>query len=184
MSTCPRFNFSLQYKCSLLTSAATAQVCTPEPLYGEIYSYEIHNQSALDTLARGCTSINGSVSITYNYTGPVYLPNIRSIDGDLIWYPESLDVSWGRLSKSAEDAISQKESISVPDLEHLGGDLQFRSLHIFRNISAPKLNAVEGFVSIDYAYDVDLRSLRNADQVHIYGNLSRYGYSCRLAPEN
>lgn len=170
----PRFNFLLKYTCSLLTSAATAQVCTPEPLYGDIYSYRIDNQSALDSLARECTSINGSVVIAYNYTGSVYLPNIRSIDGDLAWYPDSLDQG------SRTEGVKFFDLVSVPDLERLGGELDISSSFYFRNISVPKLSAVDGFVSIHHAHDVDLRSLRKAEQVHIRGNLSRYGCGGRL----
>lgn len=170
----PRFNFLLKYNCSVLTSAATAQVCTPEPLYGEIYSYRIDNQSALDSLASGCTSINGSVVIANNYTGSVYLPNIRSIDGDLAWYPDSL------YQGSQTEDVEFFDLVSVPDLERLGGKLDVSSSHYFRNVSVPKLSAVDGFVSIHHAHDVDLRSLRKAEQVHIRGNLSRYGCGGRL----
>ncbi|OJJ08849.1 hypothetical protein ASPVEDRAFT_57821 [Aspergillus versicolor CBS 583.65] len=130
----------------------------PEPLYDDIYSYRIYNQSALDTLASECTSINASVAIEYNYTGSFYLPNIQSITGDLSLYP---------------DAISHNESISLPDLETIGGRLQLSFPHYFRTISAPKLSAVEGYyVSIQYARDVDLRALRSAKEVNINGNLS------------
>lgn len=146
-------------------------MCTPEPLYGDIYSYEIGDQAALATL-RECTSINGSVSIKHNYTGSVYLPNVRSIAGDLWWYPGRLDAEGNELPLT-EDDMSQKGSFSVPDLEHLGGRLDVQFPHYFRNISVPKLSTVDEFVSIDYAYDVDLRALRKAKQVHIYGNLSR-----------
>ncbi|BCS25430.1 uncharacterized protein APUU_50141S [Aspergillus puulaauensis] len=151
---------------SRLLPTTAAQVCTPEPRYGEIYSYEIDNQSALDSLASECTSINGSVVIAYNYTGSVYLPNIRSIDGDLAWYPDSLDQG------SKTEDVKIFDLVSVPDLERLGGRLDVQSSFYFRNISVPKLSAVNGFVSIHHAHDVDLRSLRKAEQVYIRGNLS------------
>lgn len=151
-------------------------MCTPEPLFDAIYSYRIYNQSALDTLTSECTSINASVAIEYNYTGSFYLPNIQSITGDLSFYPGPRGAS-GEQLPTIEDAISHNESISLPDLETIGGHLQLGFPHYFRNISAPKLSAVEGYyVSIHYAHDVDLRALRSAKKVHINGNLSRYGY--------
>jgi hypothetical protein len=149
-----------------------AQVCTPEPLYGYDYTYYIANQSTLDTIASECTSINGSIQISSNYTGSFYLPNIQNISGDVHWYA---DTSY--LFESADSATrsvtSSVNSISFPDLEHINGSLDLQYCYDLRNISAPKLSLVGHSVQVDYAHDVDLRSLQHAEYASIFGNLSR-----------
>ncbi|CBF85151.1 uncharacterized protein ANIA_01579 [Aspergillus nidulans FGSC A4] len=134
-----------------------AQVCTPESLYGYDHAYKIADQSTLDTIASECTSINGSIYIMSNYTGPFYLPNIRNISGDVHWYA---------------DTSYLYDSISFPDLEHINGSLDLQAGYNLRNISAPKLNLVGRLVQVDYAHDVDLRSLQHAEYASIFGNLS------------
>ncbi|KAL5041446.1 hypothetical protein BDW71DRAFT_167529 [Aspergillus fruticulosus] len=148
-----------------------AQVCTPESLYGYDYAYYVTNQSTLDTIASECTSINGSILISYNYTGSFYLPSIRNITGDVQWYADSL-YSYEYEGFSNRYVTSPVNSISLPDLEHIDGDLKLQHLYDLRNISAPKLSSVGHSVYVDYAYNVDLRSLQDAEYVSIYGNLS------------
>ncbi|KAL3432214.1 hypothetical protein BDV09DRAFT_206107 [Aspergillus tetrazonus] len=134
-----------------------AQVCTPESLYGYDHAYEIADQSTLDAIASECTSINGSIYILSNYTGSFYLPNIRNISGDVHWYA---------------DTSYLYDSISLPDLEHINGSLNIQAGYNLRNISAPKLSLVGRLVQVDYAHNVDLRSLQHAEYASIFGNLS------------
>ncbi|KAL4769863.1 hypothetical protein BDW60DRAFT_218634 [Aspergillus nidulans var. acristatus] len=138
---------------------------------GYDYAYYVANQSNLDTIASECTSINGSILISYNYTGSFYLPSIRNITGDVQWHADSTSSyeSWGSADRYVTSPV---DSISLPDLEHIDGDLKLQHLYDLRNISAPKLSSVGRSVYVDYAYNVDLRSLQGAEYVSIYGNLS------------
>ncbi|KAL4744264.1 hypothetical protein BDW72DRAFT_209140 [Aspergillus terricola var. indicus] len=147
------------------------QVCTPETLYGYDYAYYIANQSTLDNIASECTSINGSIRISNNYTGSFYLPNIRNISGDIQWYADSSNFYEYEHSIGRYDT-SPVNSVSFPDLEHIDGSLDLQYLYDLRNISAPKLSMVGHSVNVDYAYNVDLRSLQHAKYAYICGNLS------------
>ncbi|KAL4763997.1 uncharacterized protein BDW70DRAFT_130160 [Aspergillus foveolatus] len=154
-----------------LIATTMTQVCTPEILYGYDYAYYIANQSTLDNIASGCTSINGSIRISDKYTGSFYLPNIRNISGDIQWYADPSNF-YEYMHSTGRYATSPVNSISFPDLEHIDGSLDLQYLYELRNISAPKLSIVRHSVTVDYAYNVDLRSLQHAEYASIYGNLS------------
>ncbi|KAL4994175.1 hypothetical protein BDV10DRAFT_177284 [Aspergillus recurvatus] len=156
---------------SVLIQTTMAQICTPESLYGYDYAYFVANQSTLDTIASECTSINGSILVSYNYTGPFYLPNIRNVSGDIQWYADSSHL-YDRLDSADRYVTSPVSSISLPDLENIDGNLDLQYLYDLRNISAPKLSLVGHSVYVHYAYNVDLRSLQDAESIFIYGNLS------------
>lgn len=149
-----------------------AQVCTPESLYGYDHAYKIADQSTLDTIASECTSINGSIYILSNYTGSFYLPNIRNISGDVHWYADT-SYLYESVDSTARPVTSSGSSVSFPDLEHINGSLDLQAGYNLRNISAPKLSLVGRLVQVDYAHDVDLRSLQHAEYASIFGNLSR-----------
>ncbi|KAL4765034.1 uncharacterized protein BDW70DRAFT_147337 [Aspergillus foveolatus] len=148
-----------------------AQVCTPESLYGYDYIYYIANQSTLDTIASECTSINGSIHISSDYTGSFYLPNIRNISGDIYWSADAAYV-YATVDSTARPVTSSGNSVSFPDLEHIDGSLNLESYFYTKNISAPKLSLVGRSVQVDYAYDVDLRSLQHAEDASFFGDLS------------
>jgi hypothetical protein len=65
-------------------ATATAQVCTLEYGYWG-YAYVVNTQFEVDTIAQGCTTINGRLVMYANYTGGFYLPNVRHILGSLQW---------------------------------------------------------------------------------------------------
>lgn len=53
-----------------------AQICTPDDgSWG--YAYMVRNQSDLDVIAASCTTINGSLIMGVNYTGPFSLLNVN-----------------------------------------------------------------------------------------------------------
>jgi hypothetical protein len=141
-------------------------------LYSYDYAYYVANQSTLDIIASECTSINGSIRISNNYTGSFYLPNIRNISGDIQWYADPSNMYEYRHSTGRFDT-SPVNSISLPDLEHIDGSLDLQYLYDLRNISAPKLSMVGHSVNVDCAYNVDLRSLQHAKYAYIFGNISR-----------
>ncbi|KAE8137732.1 hypothetical protein BDV38DRAFT_282666 [Aspergillus pseudotamarii] len=138
-----------------------AQICTPEYGY-EAYSYIINNQSDLDEISAKCTIVNGSIAMSYNYTGAFHLPNIRNITGSFKWfqYPEYIGV------------YPEPTSISLPDLEFLGHSLYFNSLPALKSFTAPKLKTVGWNADIDYAEEVDLRSLAESEYLSVRGNVS------------
>ncbi|KAL4815510.1 hypothetical protein BDW67DRAFT_191538 [Aspergillus spinulosporus] len=115
--------------------------------------------------------INGSILVSNNYTGSFYLPNIRNISGDVYWHADSASL-YESADSAARPVTSSGNSISFPDLEHIDGSLNLHYDYNLRNISAPKLSLVGQSVQVDYAHDVDLRSLQHAGYASIFGNLS------------
>ena len=139
-----------------------AQICTPE--YGnEGYSYIINNQSDLDEIAAKCTTVNGSIAMSYNYTGAFRLPNIRNI---------TRTIKWLRILRLTEDS-PKPTSIDLPDLEFLGGSLYMNGLPTLKSVTAPKLKTVGWNADIDYAEEVDFRSLTESEYFSVMGNVSR-----------
>ncbi|CRG83803.1 hypothetical protein PISL3812_01159 [Talaromyces islandicus] len=137
-----------------------AQICTPEYGY-EGYSYMVEGQCDLDNITAGCTTVNGSISMSVNYTGGFYLPNIRNITGNIRWY----------LSEPL-DAVPKTTSMHLPDLEFLGGTLDVSSIPTLQSFVAPQLQTVEWAANIEYAQEVDLRSLVDLEYLTITGNVS------------
>ncbi|KAE8420322.1 hypothetical protein BDV36DRAFT_293459 [Aspergillus pseudocaelatus] len=138
-----------------------AQICTPEYGY-EGYSYIINNQSDLDEISAKCTTVNGSIAMSHNYTGAFHLPNIRNITGSFKWFqdPDHIGV------------YPEPTSISLPDLEFLGHSLYFNSLPTLKSFTAPKLKTVGWNADIDCAEEVDLRSLAESEYFSVRGNVS------------
>jgi hypothetical protein len=99
-----------------------------------------------------------------NYTGGFYLPNIRNILGSLQW--RSL------LRDTYSPDQPSPTTVDVPDLELVQNSLQMGSLPALRNFSAPKLKSVGWEVSVDYAVNVDLRALEEAEYFKYMGNVS------------
>jgi hypothetical protein len=140
-----------------------AQLCTPEYGYWG-YAYVVNTQSEVDAIAQSCTTINGSLVMYANYTGGFYLPNIRNILGSLQW--RSL------LRDTYSPDQPSPTTVDVPDLELVQNSLQMGSLPALRNFSAPKLKSVGWEVSVDYAVNVDLRALKEAEYFKYMGNAS------------
>ncbi|KAL2831512.1 hypothetical protein BDW59DRAFT_140251 [Aspergillus cavernicola] len=145
-----------------LLPATMAQICTPE--FGtQGYAYDVSSPSVLDQIvAEGCTTINGSIVITSNFTGPFYLPNVRNITDGLRW----------RYDTRIGPVVPTPTSIDLPDLEFIGDDLAIYSLPTLANVSMPNLKtAVHGF-NMYFVRDVNLRSLETVGYLYILGNLS------------
>jgi hypothetical protein len=135
-----------------------AQICTPE----DGYRYLVGRQSDLDEITAKCTTVNGSITMTVNYTGSFYLPNIRNITNGLWW---SLTEFKNETPKTT--------SIDLPDLEFLGGSLEFNDISTLQSFTAPKLETVEWAANIQCTQEVDLRSLVDLEYLTITGNVSR-----------
>ncbi|OAX78846.1 hypothetical protein ACJ72_06843 [Emergomyces africanus] len=146
----------------LLTAAtsltATAKICTPPPERNGLF--HVDSQSAVDKLAKRCTTINGSLHIARNYTGSFYLPHVRNISGN---------IEWGHYLDSEKPKPS---SLNLPDLEYLGSSIPLNGLPTLTILSMPKLKTLGGDINIDYAHEVDFRSLETADSVDFKGNIS------------
>ncbi|KAL4786105.1 hypothetical protein BJX76DRAFT_355517 [Aspergillus varians] len=143
--------------------AATAQTCTPP--YGEYgYHYFIDNQTTLDDLATRCTTINGSIVISPNYTGRFYLPAVQNITEMFRW----------ALNINTNDPEKQRPSptiIDLPDLEYLGESLWLNGLSSVTNVSMPRLKTVEADVKVDYARQVDFGALEDVDYLAVVGGV-------------
>jgi hypothetical protein len=135
-----------------------AQTCTPE----DGYRYLVGRQSDLDEITAKCTTVNGSITMTVNYTGSFYLPNIQNITSGLWW---SLTEFKNETPKTT--------SIDLPDLEFLGGSLEFNDISTLQSFTAPKLETVEWAANIQCTQEVDLRSLVDLEYLTITGNVSR-----------
>jgi hypothetical protein len=138
-----------------------AQTCTPENGY-EGFSYLVDGQSDLDKITAKCTTVNGSIAMSVNYTGGFHLPNIRNITNGIRWY----------LTEPNNDA-PKTTSMDLPDLEALGGSLEINGISTLQSFTAPKLETVGWAADIDYAQEVDLRSLVDLEYLTITGNVSR-----------
>ncbi|KAE8311858.1 hypothetical protein BDV41DRAFT_565420 [Aspergillus transmontanensis] len=146
---------------AVLVGTAMAQICTPEWGY-EGESYIINNQSDLDEIAAKCTTINGSIAMSYNYTGAFHLPNIRNITKGFKWF--------SILSVGGD--YPRPTSINLPDLEFLGGSIWFNSLPTLKNFTAPKLKTVGSKAFIDVTQELDLRSLVESEYLAVRGDAS------------
>lgn len=134
---------------------AVAQVCTPHGPNGTVYT--VASQSSLDLLAKDCTTLNGSLVIANNFTGPFYLPNIQNITGEI------------RQNISLSD-IASPTSIDLPDLVY-GGENIYLYMPTLASVSMPKLKTAQ-YIQMDYVQRVNLTSLESALFVSIAGNLS------------
>ncbi|EIT81586.1 hypothetical protein AO1008_00578 [Aspergillus oryzae 100-8] len=143
----------------VVVGSALAQICTPEWGY-EGYSYIINNQSDLDEIAAKCATINGSIAMSYNYTGAFHLPNIRNITKGFKWFTI--------LAVSMDDP--KPTSINLPDLEFLGGSIWFNSLPTLKSFTAPKLKTVGSKALIDVTQELDLRSLVESEYLSVRGD--------------
>ncbi|RAL14531.1 uncharacterized protein BO97DRAFT_272057 [Aspergillus homomorphus CBS 101889] len=138
---------------------AAGQVCRPpRGQYG--YIYYARNQSSLDTIARNCTTVDGSIVIATNFTGSFYLPNVRNITG-------LIRDEWEIYS-----AGPTPTSISLPDLEFMGSDMDLQRMSSLTSVSAPNLKRAGWAISMDYVQDVDLRSLETVRYLTVAGKLS------------
>lgn len=115
----------------------------------------------MDGIAERCTTINGSLIISHNYTGSFYLPNVRNLTGVLRWDIYTFDT---------EPTLP---SVDLPDLEYVGDDLMLSTIPTLRNVSMPKLKTVRSDISVDYIYDADFRSLKKVKSIVLNGNMSR-----------
>lgn len=138
-----------------------AQICTPEYGY-EGYSYMVDGQSDLDKFTTKCTTVNGSIAMSVNYTGGFHLPNIRNITNGIRWY-----------RYGPYDDVPKTTSMDLPDLEFLGGSLELTGMPTFQSFTAPKLETIGWLADIDYAQEVDLRSLVDLEYLIVTGNVSR-----------
>ncbi|KAB8220096.1 hypothetical protein BDV33DRAFT_191480 [Aspergillus novoparasiticus] len=146
---------------AVVVGTALAQICTPERGY-EGESYIINNQSDLDEIAAKCTTINGSIAMSYNYTGAFHLPNIRNITKGFRWF-QIIDLS---------SDYPKPTSINLPDLEFLGGSIWFNSLPTLKNFTVPKLKTVGSKAFIDVTQELDLRSLVESEYLTVGGDAS------------
>lgn len=138
-----------------------AQVCTPEYGY-EGYSYMVNGQSDLDKFTAKCTTVNGSIAMSVNYTGGFHLPNIRNITNGIRWWQDG-----------PNDNVPKATSIDLPDLEFIGGSLELASMPSLQNVTAPKLKTVVWEADIECTQEVDLRSLVDLEYLTVTGNVSR-----------
>ncbi|EED15843.1 conserved hypothetical protein [Talaromyces stipitatus ATCC 10500] len=143
-----------------LLVSALAQLCTPEYGY-EGYAYIVNDQSDLDAIAANCTTVNGTIIMSANYTGGFNLSNIRNITENIQWF-----------QANRSDVRPQTTSIYLPDLKYLGGTLDMPGIPTLTSLIAPKLATVGWSLSIDYVQEVDLRSLVDLEYLSITGNVS------------
>ncbi|KAG5296408.1 hypothetical protein I7I50_09530 [Histoplasma capsulatum G186AR] len=141
--------------------AAMAQICTPDDgSWG--YAYMVRNQSDLDVIAASCTTINGSLIMGVNYTGPFSLPNVRNITS--LFRSEAL---------TEPPYHPAPISADLPDLEFLGDGPWFGDLSTLTNFSAPNLKRVGHEVRLRSVQSVNLASLEEAESLRIEGNIDR-----------
>lgn len=138
-----------------------AQICTPEIGY-EGNSYIVNNQSDVDAIAAKCTTINGGISVTTNYTGGFHLPNVRNITSNIRWFQYELT-----------NDVPKMTSMDLPDLEYLGSSLEMPGMPTLKSFTAPKLATVAWGVNVEHAQEVDLRSLVDLEYLSITGDVSR-----------
>ncbi|RMJ23437.1 hypothetical protein PHISP_05690 [Aspergillus sp. HF37] len=130
------------------------QMCTPD--YGVYY---VNAQSDLDTIAAECTTVNGSIVLGNNYTGSFSLPNVQNITH--------------RIQADYRPYFPAPTSMDLSDLEFLGDSLSLSYLSTLANLSAPKLKTVGSDIWLGYVQTVNLRSLEEADQIYMCGNITR-----------
>ncbi|KAL2859260.1 hypothetical protein BJX68DRAFT_261704 [Aspergillus pseudodeflectus] len=147
-----------------------AQVCTPENGYWG-YDYVVNTQSEADAIAQSCTTINGSLIMYANYRGAFHLPNVRNMLGSLQW--RSL------LADPYSPDEPSPTTIDVPDLELVRNSVYMGSLPALGSFSAPRLRSVGWSVQLDYAVDVDLRALEEAEYFSYTGNVSALNPSAK-----
>ncbi|KAI9367648.1 hypothetical protein BJX61DRAFT_527409 [Aspergillus egyptiacus] len=139
-----------------------AQVCDLSEVGS--WALTVSSQFELDEMAESCTVINGSLMIGANYTGSFYLPNLRIITGELSWFT------------NRQDPLNPREpsptTIDLPDLEHVGNEVAFRTLSSLTKFSAPRLQTVGFSVGLGHAAEVDLRALQEVEYFSYSGNIS------------
>ncbi|QSS62859.1 hypothetical protein I7I51_02602 [Histoplasma capsulatum] len=132
-----------------VVQAAMAQICTPDDgSWG--YAYMVRNQSDLDVIAASCTTINGSLIMGVNYTGPFNTRRLLKPP----YHPAPI-------------------SVDLPDLEFLGDGPWFGGLSTLTNFSAPNLKRVGHEVRLSSVQSVNLTSLEEAESLQIEGNIGR-----------
>lgn len=126
------------------------------------------SQDDLDSRLAGCTTINGWLHISLNYTGSFVLSNITNISGGISTYGGSGN-STALTSIEANDLISIDELtiFNVPALNNVS----FPNLESIRQLSVSLTN-IDG--------ELHFPSLKNATIVLLNGPISR-SYSC-LSP--
>lgn len=139
-----------------------AQICTPEYGGDQWHAYIVNSQSDLDAIAANCTTVNGTITMSANYTGGFSLSNIRNITEDIRWF-----------QANSSNVPPQITSMELPDLEYLGGSLNMFGIPTLTSLIAPKLATVGWSLDIDYVQEVDLRSLVDLEYLGITGNVSR-----------
>lgn len=122
----------------------------------------VHSQSELDTQTKDCTTVNGSIAIAADFSGPLTLSGVSIITDK--FYSAQID--------SEEAGNHGLTSIEMKDVKAVG-TLAFGGSYALRSISLPDLEfaswmGVDGWV-VD---TLDFPSLTNADEIHLFGNLT------------
>ncbi|THC91951.1 hypothetical protein EYZ11_008583, partial [Aspergillus tanneri] len=109
-------------------------------------------QSELDFLSQNCTTLVGNLLIGANFSGPLRLPHITNITGNI------------RADEENPEATTEMSSIEMPDLEYLGGSMSLVETPRVRNVSMPRLVSLTS-LSLAQPEDsvVDFSSLRNVN---------------------
>ncbi|KAL3458765.1 hypothetical protein BJX64DRAFT_212770 [Aspergillus heterothallicus] len=141
----------------MIGTSALSQICTPP----DLYAYTIINQNDADLIAENCTTVEGNIRMSTNYTGSLYLPNVKNITGAFTWQ-----------TLLGYDDTPSPTSVDMPDLEYIGQDLAMDRLKTLRSFSAPRLKSVHWSVHVGYAVDVDLRALESVEYFYYSGNAS------------
>ncbi|KAL4967018.1 uncharacterized protein BDV14DRAFT_198480 [Aspergillus stella-maris] len=136
-----------------MTPVFLAQICNND--------YLVNNTQALTDISRDCTTINGSVYINPNFSGPFVLLRVKNITDFL---GVARFIGW-------DDP--HIETLELPDLEYI-------NTLVFGNLTAPKIYAPK----LETAYSLWVNQdgigtealfleLRTATEVDVRGNQSR-----------
>ncbi|KAL4979397.1 hypothetical protein BDW66DRAFT_157565 [Aspergillus desertorum] len=162
-----------------------AQVCAPEPLSGDDYTYYVASQSTLDTIASKCTSINGSILISYNYTvNSISLPDLEHIDGnlDLQYLYDLRNISAPKLGMVGHSVyVDYAYNVDLRSLQNAEHVLIYGNLSSLRLDSLKSVHQTLGICNKDgcssslspvSAIELSLLSLKSVGYIDLEGRIS------------
>ncbi|KAF9887751.1 hypothetical protein FE257_009704 [Aspergillus nanangensis] len=156
-----------------LAPVATARLCQG--------SFNVARSEDVESLFQGCTWVRGDITITNTYSGPLTLPNLKTIDG-------KLDIQYITSRPGTDNSrATQVTSLELPDTQSIQ-TVAIGNITTLKTISMPRLESVSGFSIYQHGITtdtLDLRSLREASNFYLAGafastnvdslrNVSRY----------